>query len=261
MKKVFLLCFLAFSACMPTPKPNSPVGSEVQIRRQVIAALQERNRKIRSLKGLVSVRYGTTVFGPRGEAAVLILSPKHLRVDGLSEMGPAGSELVLRDGKLTIYWEGDNRFHEGEADAEEMERFLKVPLDPESVIGVMLGKAPLKKAEDYPFILMKDKKIVLKGRRGELTVVSKGPSWVPVQYEEFDSEGRLRALAVYDDYLFEKNVGKRGVWFPRKISIRLENAGSTKSVIELNYHDLEFNPVVKMSLFQLKIPKNATPVD
>ena len=248
-----LIFFLIFTSCAgPSERPRDLRGTfSRQLRHELVEALRVRNQRIRSLRGLATVRYGSKFFGAHGEAAVVIRRPSEIRIDALSEFGLNDSQLVASQGDLVIFWETDNRYFRGLASREHFARYLNVSLDPESVIRLMTGVVPVEAEEDY-FLQTRKKgaEFFLKGRIGEVALEQRDSSYVPVRYTAYDVDGTRDYLVSYEDYREEG-----GTWFPNRLAARFWDPHLR---VEILYHGVEINPAIDKKTFELKIPDDAT---
>lgn len=242
---------LFVTACAVSPP--RPVGAPFseKLRHELVGSLRMRNRSIQAFKGLATVRYGSRLFGVRGEAAIVLRRPYQLRVDGLSEFGLYETQLVISNGDLLVHWPTKGRFFRGLAGPDSLKRYLAVPLNPEVAIDLLSGVVPLEDEEEY-FLKSRrgGKEYLLKGRSGEMVITKNGSLYLPVRYTAWDVSGSRDYRVVYSDYT---EVG--GHWFPGRLVARFSEAA-----IEIRFHTIELNPAIDGRLFELKVPDDAIPL-
>lgn len=245
-----VVTLLASCATLPERKVVRDDPLVRALRHEVISSLRGRNDAIRSLRGFADVRYGSSVFGARGETAFAIQKPYRLRIDGLSDFGLYNSQLVLAHGDLVILWPAENSYYRGLATPEAMHRYLLVNLRPEVAIEILLGVVPLEDEEDYGVRkIRKGEGIFLMGRRGEMTVELREGAYLPVQYTAYDVDGSNQYRLHYSDYRREGDV-----WFAGRLQAKFT---SPRSRIEILYKEVEINPAIDKTLFEIKIPDGA----
>jgi outer membrane lipoprotein-sorting protein len=246
---------LAVSACASLPERpgRREAAFSKELCHEIFESLKTRNLAVKSFRGLAEVRYGSRLFGSRGETAILIKIPSDLRIDGLSEFGLHDSQLVSSKGDLVIYWAGDNHYYRGLATREQFARYLNVSLEPERAILLISGMIPLEEEEDYILETRKKGKLfVMRGRSSEVEIVQKDSSYLPTRYTAYDINGSRDYLVSYDDF---RETG--GYWFPNQLLARFWDP-SLK--IEIRYRGVEINPPIDQNLFKLKIPGDAIPI-
>lgn len=243
---------LLFVSCATLPAKKHPrdFAFSRDLRHEVFSALQRRNEAIRSLRGFANVRYGSTVFGARGETTFAVKRPYHLRIDGLSDFGLYHSQLTIVRGHLTILWPGDNSYYRGLANPSAMERYLLIDLGPEEANDLLLGRVPMEGEEEYGVReLKKGRKFILQGEHGEVIVESTDGPYFPIQYTAYDTDGMMKYRIIYSDYRREGNV-----WFAGHLLMRFFDP---RSRIEISYKDVEINPALEDKLFEIKLPRDA----
>lgn len=255
MKRSAVLFFFIFwASCASVPK-RGPELSDAQkaLRRDVLSALTERDASLRGLRGLATVRYGSKLFGVKGETAFALRRPGELRVDALSDFGAFASQVILSKGRLQIFWPADGKYFLGTADREAMERFLMIGLDPKEAVDIFLGIVPLEAEERYRVVKAGTTDVVLRGESGELTARRSGGRFVPRRYVEWDGRGKVRYEVSYG--AFRENGGQL---FPESLRAEFREP---RSRIEVRFKEIELNPKLGQNVFQQKIPPDAKPLE
>lgn len=219
------------------------------LRHETIASLRERNVSLHSLKGMAAVRYGSKLFGVKGDTAFALQRPEDLRIDALSDFGSFASQVIFSNGRLLILWPSKNRYFSGAADREAVERFLRIGLDGDQVVDLLLSCVPLEPEEDYRVARADEKGIVLRGESGELDLIRSEERTLPQRYLAFDGKGRELYRVTYSDY-------QEG--FPRTLAAVFREP---KSQIEVLFKDVELNPKMDKKVFEQRIPPDATPLE
>lgn len=254
------LLVLFWSGCAGT-RGAVPRGGPVSedVRAGVLASLRERNESLRSLRGLATVRYGSALFGTRGETAFAVQGPDRLRIDGLADFGLYQSQLATDGRTLRIVWPTDRRYFEGAATPETFGRYLLVGLPPETVVGILLGEVPLGHGDEGLIVRMgKGGRYVVTGGGLTAVVEPKDGVYLPLEYTVTDGRDRPVYRVAFTDYAQEG----RPLWFADRMTARFWEtaAGAPKARIEIGFKEIEINPKVDAKLFELKIPKDAEPV-
>jgi hypothetical protein len=266
VRRIFLAILFLAGGCAGTRGPASGPSVPEATRHEILGALKERNEAVSALRGFATVRYGSSLFGARGETAFAVRKPDRLRIDGLADFGLYHSRLALDGRALTILWPSDNRYFEGAATPESLARYLLVGLPPETIVAILLGVVPVR--EDDPGLrvmtLRKGAQFIVRGERVEAVVEPRdvpagARTYVPVQYTVTDVDGHPVYRVGFDDYSREG----RPLWFADRMTARFwENGPSrTKARIDVRFKEIEVNPQINSKtdakLFELKIPKDA----
>src|SRR5579885_1884638 len=123
MKRSLATVFLLLCGCAGVPKTAmKPMDARtLALRHEAFVAIRSRNESLRSLKGLATVRYGSKLFGVKGDTAFAMEKPGDLRIDALSDFGTFASQVIFSRGRLLILWPSQNHYFEGAADREAIE--------------------------------------------------------------------------------------------------------------------------------------------
>ncbi len=250
MVSVLAVCLAGGCAGLPEKPLRKADSFSKEFRHLVLESLRTRNREIKTFRAFATARYGSKLFNTRGNLVVLIKSPYYLRIDSLSPVGLYDSQVVISRGDLTIYWSGENRYFRGLATPDALARYLSVALDPEAMIQLVAGGVPVEDDDNYTLRTRKaGEEMVLRSERGELVVTRREETFLPLRYTAFDIDGRRRYFVEFGGY--EKS-GTR--WSPRRL---LASFWDPRARLEINYQEMEINPLVEDRLFQLKIPDDA----
>lgn len=250
---IFLILFFLIGGCAGTRGPSERFDPLSQtLRHEALESLKRRNESLKGLRGMATVRYGSKLFGARGETAFALQRPTRLRIDGLSDFGLYSSQLALKDGGVVILWPTDNVYFQGEATPEVMRRYLLVQLPPNKIIEILLGVIPLEDEEVYRVsVLHKGRQLLLRGRIGEVIVEPNQGAYLPIQYTSYDGEGEKRYQVSYSEY-------EQGTGVPGRLSARFWDPHAR---IEVQYKELEVNPAFDKAVFQIRVPREARRVE
>jgi len=251
MKRSLATVFLLLCGCAGVPKTAmKPMDARtLALRHEAFVAIRSRNESLRSLKGLATVRYGSKLFGVKGDTAFAMEKPGDLRIDALSDFGTFASQVIFSRGRLLILWPSQNHYFEGAADREAIERFLLIGLDADRVVDLLLSRIPLEPEDHYRVTQAGEKEIVLRGEDGELALIKSEDGFVPQRYLAVDEKGRKLYRVTYADYRRE---------FPGRLEADFREP---KSQIQVVFKDVELNPKMDKKVFEQRIPADATPLE
>jgi outer membrane lipoprotein-sorting protein len=260
-RRALLLVLVVFGSGCAAGRVAMPGGRPVPegVRAAVLASLRERNETLSSIKGFATVRYGSALFGARGETAFAVQGPDRFRVDGLADFGLYQSQMASDGRTLRIVWPLDGLYFEGEAAPESFGRYLRVGLPPETIAGILLGRVPLDGGEDFDVRAGRGGRYVVRGGRLAAVVERRdGENCLPVEYTVTDGEGRPVYRVAFSDYVREG----RALWFADRMTARFWGTEDVpaRSRIEVAFKEIEINPKIDAKLFLLKIPPDAKPV-
>jgi len=129
---------LVVSACATAaPPPAPPLPDEV---RRLLAVLTLRRDEFSDLRALaeVTVRRGAAV--QRFAGALLVKPPASVRFEALSPFGQPFLLLAMADGTLTSYNVVENAALTGPVGERTIGRWLGVPLAPQDIVGLLIGR-------------------------------------------------------------------------------------------------------------------------
>jgi hypothetical protein len=249
-----MVLLLMMSACAgPRAAVQKGRPAPEGVRGHLLDSLRDRNQALRSLRGLADVRFSRSVFGLRGEAALVVEGPDHLRAESLTDFGVAQSMLTVDGRAVTILWPTENRYFEGPATPETLARYAGIGLEPETIVEILLGELPLTGKE--PDVFVTGGGYLLKGDGFEALIDEREGAYVPRQYTVLSGAGRPVYQVVFDGYSKEG----RPLWFADRMKARLwkEGFSRTNGRVEIDYRDLEINPKIDAKVFHLKVSEDA----
>lgn len=202
-----------------------------------------------SVKGLAKVKVSTPEKSLNGTQVLLAERPDRLRAETLS---PFGSPLLLlaTDGEqLGVFLPSRSLFYAGAATPENLSRFVRIPLQLNDLVSVLLYQPPLIDAWN------------------EVGFELEGSGWLVVrsglssrQELSFNHNRQLVEMSYYnhDTLLLKINYGNfsdAGARFPRSFAIELPEQ---KTHASLEFSEPEINAEMKFGIFQLTPPEGAT---
>jgi hypothetical protein len=213
---------------------------------ELITALSERSKQLRSLRALARVDY----VGPEGkngfQEAVLVERPDRLRLETLSFLGAIlivtanGSEIVGHHTREGV-------FLRGEASKENLLRLTQIPLELDEVTALLLGLPPVDMR--VPARQEGATVIVAAGNGGKDVVRFYGDERVPTQWQRSNGSGAVELRASFSDYT-PTPAGS----FPSRI---LLESAAPKRRLEIRYQEPELNGAIPSELFSQQKPPHA----
>jgi outer membrane lipoprotein-sorting protein len=124
------------AACATAP-PREPISEDA---RRALALLTSRASEFTDLRALadIAVKRGSERLRLRG--ALLAKAPSSIRFEVLSPFGPPLRIVTVHEGQLTIYDAVSNVARIGPANAETIEKALRLPLQPEDLVAALAGR-------------------------------------------------------------------------------------------------------------------------
>ena len=146
---MLLLAALETSACIvirtpPVPEPPSPIpgfdAAKYQVQK-LIAALAERDKGLDSMQTPAVMEYTAGDQHVKAREEIVVKRPGNLRVEAMAAFGVA-LLLAAQGSELAIFEPGRNRFMRGNATADTLYRYVRIPMAPADAVGLLMGLAP-----------------------------------------------------------------------------------------------------------------------
>lgn len=146
---MLLFATIDLSACFymqypKGPEPESPIPGwdpgKYQVQK-LTAALAERDRTLESMQTPAIMEYTAGGQHLKAREDLVVRKPNDLRVEARSPLGVA-LLLAAQGSELAIFEPGENRFMRGEATAETLYRYVRIPMAPADAVGLLMGLAP-----------------------------------------------------------------------------------------------------------------------
>jgi outer membrane lipoprotein-sorting protein len=209
----------------------------------------ECSAKVTSVQGLAKVKVHTPDDSLNGTQVILAEQPDRLRAETLSPFGSPLLTLATDGEKLGVLLPSRNLFYTGASTAENLGRFVRIPMPLTDLLSVLLYQPPLIDARNEEAYELQENGWLLVRRnfsqRQELTFNSER-QLIEVRYFEADS---LFMKVHYGQFL------KAGECFPQFYGIDLPGQ---KTVASLEFSDLQTNGELRPGIFQLTPPPGVT---
>jgi outer membrane lipoprotein-sorting protein len=148
-----LLAMVGTSACVvvhtpPVPSNETPTPgfSETKVQAEkMTAALAERDRRLACVQSPAVMEYSAGDQHVKAKENIVAKRPGNLRVEAMSPFGVA-LLLAAQGPDLAIFEPAQNRFMRGQANADTLYKYVRIPMAPTDAVGLLLGLAPA----DFP---------------------------------------------------------------------------------------------------------------
>lgn len=149
LASMLLLATLETSACFivrppPIAQPQTPIAGfdagKYQVQK-LIAALAERDKRLDSMQTPAVMEYTAGDQHVKAKEEIVVKRPGNLRVEAMSPFGVA-LLLAAQGSALAIFEPGRNRFMRGNATADTLYRYVRIPMAPADAVGLLMGLAP-----------------------------------------------------------------------------------------------------------------------
>ena len=149
LASTLLLATLGTSACFivrpaPIAQPQTPIAGfdagKYQVQK-LIAALAERDKRLDSMQTPAVMEYTAGDQHVKAKEEIVVKRPGNLRVEAMSPFGVA-LLLAAQGSELAIFEPGRNRFMRGQATADTLYRYVRIPMAPADAVGLLMGLAP-----------------------------------------------------------------------------------------------------------------------
>src|SRR5260370_40886486 len=109
------------------------------------AAMAERDRRLACVERPAVMEYTAGDQHVQAKENIVAKRPGNLRVEAMSPFGVA-LLLAAQGPDLAIFEPGQNRFMRGQANADTLYKYVRIPMAPTDAVGLLLGLAPA----DFP---------------------------------------------------------------------------------------------------------------
>jgi hypothetical protein len=137
---VVLLAPGCASVTPPAPPPPAPVQSAAELD-PWLKALVHRDLEIVSMQSGAVMEYTAADRHVKAREQIAAERPSSLRVEAMSPFGVA-LILAARGKQLEIFEPTEHRFIRAAADADTLERYVQIPMEPAEAVGLLMGLAP-----------------------------------------------------------------------------------------------------------------------
>lgn len=247
---LFLLAFYGCAAVPQTAQRMDFLSPEAALKH--IAAQIPDNVALQALANIqITTREGRYPL----KLAIVLKKPTSMRAEVIPLFGPPAFFLSIHDRTLKVFLAETRAFYIGRATPDNVARYLPLRMDPQEMIAVLMGSAPLLSGQNT----------ILQGRRDgehyriDIRGASKRQSlWLRT------TDGFLERLEVYGEQYrqyrvnFEEPLRIEGSVFPQKTSIVFE--GEDGAALSVRFADIHLLKQWDPAIFNLQAPPGITPV-
>ncbi len=245
-------CFLLLAGCAPKVQPDGRILAQDRLGKEILDRWQSQADRYHALQGLAKVKLNSP-DGSGGASQVLIARrPAQLRAETLGLFGTTMMVLVTDGRRLSAWVPPQNRYYQGRAEADNMGRFLKIPVMPELLVKALLYDVPIPEYVDLDAW-----QLTAGGWLIELT------GWDWRQELRFDARRRLVAARYFDQgeavaAIRYSDFPEQEPFFPHRMELTLHEADLEAS---LEFTELELNTDPDPGLFRLDPPASVERYD
>jgi hypothetical protein len=229
-----------------------PTG-EVRDARELLKLTDQAERQILSVKGGARLRVGSPKASGTLNVFAAVRDPDKLHIESLNFFGKPQGILFTTGGHFGLLDADAGKYYRGPASQENLSRFIPVALPVPELVAIMLGRAPriaFSAASLKVDTARRSYVVALEGNGLQQTL------WVdPASHRVRRSE--VRGPKPYD-LSFDDFQGFASTEYPRQTTLVVPSEATR---LELKYRDLELNPRLDGSLFELAPPSGMTVVE
>jgi hypothetical protein len=218
----------------------------------MIAALVERDRRLASVQSPAVMEYTAGDQHVKAKEEIVAKRPGNLRVEAMSPFGVA-LLLAAQGSDLAIFEPGRNRFMRGQANADTLYKYVRIPMAPTDAVGLLMGLAPPAFALPGTADSVSNDGAMLVATFGNTPSLTHQLGFSDgnlAMVRETGADGRINYEVRYSDY---RDIG--GVMFPYVIDATFPAAGSH---VTFHYIRPIVNGVIPDSTFVLTPAPGAT---
>jgi outer membrane lipoprotein-sorting protein len=149
LASILLMAMVETPGCVivptpPVPQTPAPISGQDEIKFQaqkMLAALVDRDRRLASVQSPAVMEYTAGDQHLKAKEEIVAKRPDKLRVEAMSPFGVA-LLLASQGSDLTILEPGKNRFMRGQANADTLYKYVRIPMAPTDAVGLLIGLAP-----------------------------------------------------------------------------------------------------------------------
>ncbi len=237
------------SACPGIPAPENAITDG----REMLSLFGAIRSKARNLRAEGRADHLGPEGRVRGTVMFFVEREARLRFDALTPASTTAATLTTDGDRFTLLDAAQRRFFTGPAEACNVSRLLRIPLDPRDIVEILLGGTPLvgpaaaarvRWSEEGYYVLTlrspdgaRTQEVHVSGDRGKLDLLS-----------SVVRDGRGIWFAIeYEDY---RRVG--GVRIPETIHFEMPRQDAD---VRLRYDDVEVNVEIPEDAFRQTVPE------
>jgi hypothetical protein len=122
------------------PPPAAPARPAAQLK-PLLQSLERRDLELVSMQSGAVMEYSAGDRHVKAREQIAVRRPSSLRVEAMSPFGVA-LILAARDKHLEIFEPTEHKFIRGAADADTLDRYVQIPMEPAEAVGLLMGLAP-----------------------------------------------------------------------------------------------------------------------
>jgi outer membrane lipoprotein-sorting protein len=236
------------SVTPPAPPPTAVLQSTAQLN-PLLQSLVRRDLELVSMQSSAVMEYTAADRHVKAREQIAVERPSSLRVEAMSPLGVA-LLLAARGKQLEIFEPSEHKFIRAAANADTLERYARIPMEPAEAVGLLMGLAPniSQLAAAAPEAIASE---------GEMTVASWRDKMVGTRelgfqdgrlamVRERQPDGRVVYEVRYSEY---RDIG--GLMFPYLVDADFPLAGSH---VTFRYERPIVNGAIDASTFVLTPP-------
>lgn len=229
----------------PRPDLDAPVPPD-QLVLELLQRVEQQSTAYRALEGLAKVRVSSQGQSYNATQVVLVEQPDRLRAETLSPFGTALLVLATDGEQLSALIPGEGVFYQGAASPANLQRFTRLPLLLEDLIGLLLYQIPLVEAREHQ--LSRD-------GEGNLLLQLRGRDGVSQQLT-FNGAHRLTSAAFLQQQELQMRVSYRdfsneGSGYPTKVLLEMPVVQTEAS---LEFSEVRLNGSIPATRFRQTPP-------
>jgi hypothetical protein len=243
--------FLGVSLACTKRIDFGPTG-EIHSAEELLKLTDQAERQIASIKGEARLRVTSPKNNGSLNTFVAVSEPDKLHLESLNFFGKPQTILVSAAARFELLDSDGGKYYRGPASQENLSRFMPVAVPVVELVDMMLGRAPRIAAPATLSVDLESKSyiITLNAAFVQQTL------WIdPLSHRVTRSQ--VRGPKAYD-VTFEDFQSVQFTEYPLKVAL---NVPSEATRLELKYRNIEINPRLPQSLFELAPPKGVEVIE
>jgi outer membrane lipoprotein-sorting protein len=136
-----LTCAACIEVSMPVSEPKDIPNFAQDRSIDLTQSLAQRQNGLESLETDAIMEYTAGSQHVKAHEELTVLRPDNLKVEARSPFGVA-LVLATRGSDLQIFDQSKNQFMQGAANADTLNKYVRIPMMPQDVVNLLLGLAP-----------------------------------------------------------------------------------------------------------------------
>jgi len=244
MRWLLIFAVLILGGCIRTPEPE---WLEIPTANQLLAHLESIADSYSTLDGVANVALTRAGKFVSSQQFMLLQKPDHLRTDALTGFGQLILQLTSDGEELSVFLNTTvpGRFFRGVASAENISRFIRIPLAVTDLLSLLLYSPPLIATEtkDVAIVAGLLRLTLHAGDRSQQVFLNQQLQVVSCKY--------LQGTEPYLTVVYERFSAVTA--FPQTIIIELPQE---ETRIKVKFSELQLNTLIAQDKFRLRKPDN-----